>query len=58
MSYNTYPDGTKIPSSLPSSYQPAKGKENCGNCKHYNQGYCGYWGGPVKADYWCRMWKK
>lgn len=51
-----YPDGTKIPDSLPNSYLPS---QSCRNCAAYEviTGICSVYNAPVMASYWCGSWK-
>lgn len=58
-----YPNGQKIPDSLPDSYQPASyGNapvgQSCFTCKNFNMStrYCSAWKAPVKPRWWCEGW--
>jgi hypothetical protein len=60
---NVYPNGAKIPESLPDSYQPAMyGNapvgQSCFTCKHFDltTRYCSAWKAPVKPRWWCEGW--
>lgn len=58
-----YPDGTRIPVSLPSSYKPSNSEDvpvgqSCSNCKFYTRGHCKMFLAPVKEKYWCSFWLK
>ena len=62
-----YPDGTKIPDSLPKSYRLASTYESgdprtigkrCKNCQRYDNGYCWWWNAKVRDDYYCASWAK
>lgn len=54
-----YPDGTKIPKSLPKLYGPASNSKNCANCGYYIAGskHCKKWDAKVKPTYWCAKWE-
>lgn len=55
-----YPDGTKIPKSLPSKYRPATGREKCSNCEYYvaSTKHCKKWNNAkVRPTYWCAKWE-
>lgn len=54
-----YPDGTKIPKSLPTRYQPSLGHEKCSNCGYYAAGtkHCKKWDAKVRPTYWCAKWE-
>lgn len=61
---DVYPDGTKIPESLPDRYQSSSNDEvpagqKCRNCKYYDSaiGYCEAFDAPVKSRWWCATWK-
>lgn len=46
---------------LPENYRPASSADvpegrNCGNCFHYEAGYCNLWDENVQADYYCNRW--
>lgn len=58
-----YPNGQKIPDSLPESYQPASygnapAGQSCFTCKNFNMAtrYCSAWKAPVKPRWWCEGW--
>jgi hypothetical protein len=61
---NVYPDGDKIPSSLPDSYMPAAygapARQNCFTCGYFtlstNKPLCTKWDAPVKPRWWCKAW--
>lgn len=60
---NVYPNGSKIPDSLPPSYQPAAygqapAGQRCSTCKNFNplSYYCSAWKAPVKPRWWCEGW--
>ena len=60
---DVYPNGAKIPESLPDSYQPASYSnappgQNCFNCEYFNlaNNYCSAYKAPVKPRYWCDAW--
>jgi len=62
---NVYPNGSKIPDSLPDSYQPAVYGEaptgqSCFTCKNFNLAtrYCSAWKAPVKPRWWCKGWEQ
>ena len=58
-----YPNGSKIPESLPDSYQPssygnAPSGQSCFTCKNFNlvTRQCSAWKAPVKPRWWCEGW--
>ena len=58
-----YPNGAKIPESLPDSYQPssygnAPSGQSCFTCTNFNMAtrYCSGWKAPVKPRWWCEGW--
>jgi hypothetical protein len=58
-----YPNGAKIPESLPDSYQPssygnAPPGQSCFTCTNFNLAtrYCSAWKAPVKPRWWCEGW--
>jgi hypothetical protein len=58
-----YPNGAKIPESLPDSYQPssygnAPAGQSCFTCINFNLAtrYCSAWKAPVKPRWWCEGW--
>ena len=52
-----YPDGADVPDSLPDAYQMGTGEKRCGNCDHYDQGYCSLFDADVRAQYVCAKWE-
>jgi hypothetical protein len=59
-----YPDGEKIPNSLPPKYMAANSKEvpegqHCGNCEYYaeSNSYCKKFDVKVRDNYWCAKWE-
>lgn len=59
-----YPDGEKIPNSLPPKYMAANSKEvpegqECSNCEYYveNNNYCNKFHAKVRSNYWCAKWE-
>jgi hypothetical protein len=54
-----YPDGTRIPKSLPPKYHVSTGHEKCSNCEYYVPGtkHCKKWDAKVKPNYWCMKWE-
>ena len=59
-----YPDGEKIPNSLPPKYMAANSKEvpegqHCGNCEYYaeSNSYCKKFDAKVRDNYWCAKWE-
>lgn len=50
-----YPDGTGIPSSLPTKYRLS---ERCGNCLYYQAEakFCNAFKAPVWPEYVCLSW--
>jgi len=59
-----YPDGEKIPNSLPPKYMAANSKEvpegqHCGNCEYYveSDSYCKKFDAKVRDNYWCAKWE-
>jgi len=59
-----YPDGKKIPNSLPPKYMAANSKEvpegqHCGNCEYYveSDSYCKKFDAKVRDNYWCAKWE-
>ena len=59
-----YPDGEKIPDSLPPKYMAANSKEvpegqHCGNCEYYveSDSYCKKFDAKVRDNYWCAKWE-
>jgi len=59
-----YPDGEKIPNSLPPKYMAANSKEvpegqHCGNCEYYaeSNSYCKKFDAKVRNNYWCAKWE-
>ena len=59
-----YPDGEKIPDSLPPKYMAANSKEapegqHCGNCEYYveSNSYCKKFDAKVRDNYWCAKWE-
>jgi hypothetical protein len=62
---NVYPNGSKIPDSLPPSYQPAAygnapAGQRCSTCKNFNplSYYCSAWKASVKPRWWCEGWEQ
>jgi len=61
----TYPDGERIPSSLPPAYQNAYSPDvpdgqRCSNCGYYDlvTGKCSKWNNAaVRPGYWCKAWE-
>ncbi len=52
-----YEDGTKISTKLPAAYgESPKLNQLCGNCKFFNNGYCGRWQANVRIKLWCKSW--
>ena len=46
---------------LPQNYRPASSEDvpegrNCGNCLHYQNGYCTLWEANVQANFYCNRW--
>jgi hypothetical protein len=61
---DVYPDGTKIPESLPDRYQSiltgnVPDGQKCLNCKHYNSDtkYCNAFNALVRSQWWCAVWE-
>ena len=59
-----YPDGEKIPNSLPPKYMAANSKEvpegqQCNNCEYYveSNSYCKKFDAKVRDNYWCAKWE-
>ena len=52
-----YPDGADVPDSLPDAYRMGTGEKRCGNCDHYDQGYCSLFDADVRAQYVCAKWE-
>lgn len=59
-----YPDGEKIPDSLPPKYMAANSKEvpegqQCNNCEYYveSNSYCKKFDAKVRDNYWCAKWE-
>jgi nicotinamide mononucleotide adenylyltransferase len=59
-----YPDGDKIPNSLPPKYMAANSKEvpegqQCNNCEYYVESntYCKKFDAKVRDNYWCAKWE-
>ena len=62
---NIYPNGSRIPDSLPDSYQPAvygeaPAGQSCFTCKNFNFAtrFCSAWKAPVKPRWWCNGWEQ
>lgn len=43
---------------LPSHYRMGEGENKCGNCVHYDEGFCKLWEEEVMADHVCNRFKK
>lgn len=54
-----YPDGTKIPDSLPPKYHLSVSDKNCSNCGYYVAAtkHCKKWDAKVRPSYWCAKWE-
>jgi len=62
---NYYANGTRIPDSLPESYQPstlgnAPVGQKCLTCKNFNATtfQCSRWTAPVRPRWWCAAWEQ
>lgn len=59
-----YPDGEKIPNSLPPKYMAANSKEvpkgqECSNCEYFveSSNHCKKFDAKVRSNYWCAKWE-
>lgn len=62
---NYYANGTRIPDSLPESYQPstlgnAPAGQRCLTCKNFNATtyQCSKWNAQVRPRWWCAAWEQ
>lgn len=62
---NFYANGTRIPDSLPESYQPstlgnAPAGQRCLTCKNFNATtyQCSKWNAQVRPRWWCLAWEQ
>lgn len=52
-----YPDGEEVPNELPEAYRMGDDEERCGNCLHFDQGFCDLFDADVRIQYVCNAWE-
>lgn len=53
-----YPDGEEVPEALPEAYRMGDSDERCGNCLHFEAGYCDLFDADVRIQYVCDAWEE